>query len=420
MKRVAITGLGAVSALGVGVNALWDGLLAARSGVRRITLFDPASLTSPIAAEVPDFEPRQRIAPEKLDIMDRFTQFAVVAAGEALLHAGLGAAELCREHAGVAVGSAFGGALSEDEQYLRLYGERHLRPHPFTIPRLMNCAAAAHLTMTYGADGPALSFGTACAAGTHAIGEAAEMIRAGRAKIMLAGGADAPIAYGVMKAWEAMRVLAPLPAEGPGGACRPFSRDRQGLVIGEGAGILILEEWDHAKSRGADILAELAGYGATADAGHITQPGIDAPARAICLALAQASLAPDGIDYINAHGTATRLNDATETSIVKKVFGSSAAGVGDQFDQVDARTRDGCVGRAGAHRHRAGDAPWCGAADGALHPAGPGVRSRLRPEPTAGTPNPRRLVELLRLRRAQRGNRDQAAPIADSARPCGG
>jgi nodulation protein E len=181
--------------------------------------------------------------------------------------------------------------------------------------------------MCYGADGPALSFGTACAAGTHAIGEAGEIIRAGRAEIMLAGGADAPIAYGVMKAWEAMRVMAPQPAEGAARACRPFSRDRQGLVVGEGAGIVILEEWERARRRGADILAELAGYGATADAAHLTQPGVDAPARAMLQALAQAALPPDRVDYINAHGTATKLNDATETTVVKKVFGASASRV---------------------------------------------------------------------------------------------
>ena len=327
MKRVAITGMGAVSALGIGVDALWSGLVAGRSGVRRITLFEPDSLTSPIAAEVPDFDPLQWIAADRIDVMDRFSQFAVAAAGEALRAAGLSTVDLGTAHAGVAVGSALGGASSEDEQYLRLYGELHLRPHPFTIPRLMNSAAAAHLSMCYGADGPALSFGTACAAGTHAIGEAAEMIRAGRSEIMLAGGADAPIAYGVMKAWEAMRVVAPQPADGPSRACRPFSRDRQGLVIGEGAGIVVLEEWEHARGRGANILAELAGYGATADAGHITQPGIDAPARAMLQALAQASLSPDRIDYINAHGTATRMNDVTETAIIKKVFGASAARV---------------------------------------------------------------------------------------------
>jgi nodulation protein E len=327
VKRVAITGLGAVSALGLGVDAFWRGLIGARSGVRRITLCDAGSLNSPIAAEVPDFDPLQWLQPEAIDVMDRFSQFAVVAAGEALRASGLAAADLRRLHAGVAVGSALGGASSEDEQYSRLYGERRLRPHPFTIPRLMNSAATAHLSMTYGADGPALSFGTACAAGTHAIGEAAEMIRAGRAEVMLAGGADAPIAYGVLKAWEAMRVMAPEPAAGPAAACRPFSRNRQGLVIGEGAGILILEEREHARRRGAVILAELAGYGATADAGHITQPGIDAPVRAMTRALEQARLTPDQVDYVNAHGTATRLNDATETAIIKRVFGASAAGV---------------------------------------------------------------------------------------------
>ncbi len=327
MTRVAITGMGAVSALGIGVDALWSGLLAGRSGVRRITLFDPHSLAAPIAAEVPDFDPLRWVPADRVDVMDRFSQFAVAAAAEALQAAGLSENDLRSAHAGVAVGSALGGATSEDEQYLRLYGEQHLRPHPFTIPRLMNSAAASHLTMRYGADGPALSLGTACAAGTHAIGEAAEMIRAGRAEIMLAGGADAPVAYGVMKAWEAMRVLAPQPADGPARACRPFSRDRQGLVIGEGAAIVILEEWERARRRGAEILAELAGYGSTADAAHITQPGVDAPARAMRQALAQASLAPADVQYINAHGTATRLNDATETAIIKAVFGEAASRV---------------------------------------------------------------------------------------------
>ena len=325
MKRVAITGVGAVSALGVGVTSFWSGLLDARSGVRRISLFDPGSLTNPIAAEVPDFDPLLWIAPEKIDAMDRFSQFAVVAAAEALRASGLLPADLALAHAGVAVGSAVGGASTENEQYSRLYGPRVSRIHPLTIPRSMNSAAAAQLSMCYAADGPALSFGTACAAGTHAIGEAAEMIRAGRAEIMLAGGADAPIALGIMKAWEAMRVMAPEPVDGPARACRPFSLDRQGLVIGEGAGIVVLEEWERARGRGAEILAELAGYGATADAGHLTQPGVEAPARALLQALGQASLPPDSVDYINAHGTGTRLNDATETAIIKRVFGSSAA-----------------------------------------------------------------------------------------------
>jgi nodulation protein E len=186
-------------------------------------------------------------------------------------------------------------------------------------------AAAAHVSMRHGLRGPALSFSTACAAAANAIGEAGEIIRAGRADVMLAGGADAPIAPGVMRCWEAMRVMAPAPAGDPSRACRPFSRDRLGMVLGEGAGVLVLESWDHATARGADILAELAGYGATADAGHITQPGVQSPARAIALALEQARLAPSDVDYVNAHGTATRLNDATETAVIKRAFGAEAA-----------------------------------------------------------------------------------------------
>jgi nodulation protein E len=195
--------------------------------------------------------------------------------------------------------------------------------HPFTVPKAMLSSASSHLSMTLGLRGPTLSHATACAAGSHAIGEAAEAIRGGRADIMIAGGSDAAVSYGLMKAWEAMRVLAPGDAD-PASACRPFSRDRQGLVIGEGAGIVILEEWERARARGAMVRAELAGYGATADAGHITQPGIDAPARAVQQALAQARLPPECIDYVSAHGTGTRVNDPAETTILKQVFGEHA------------------------------------------------------------------------------------------------
>lgn len=324
MRRVAITGLGVVSSLGIGVPAFWEGLLARRSGVRRITLFDPATMTIPIAAEVPAFDASQHIDPSKLELLDRFSQFALVAAAEAWKDSALTLTDAERHRAGVALGTGSGGALTEDEQYARLYGQDAPRAHPFTIPRLMYNAATAQVTMALGLKGPALCFATACAAAAHAIGESAEIIRSGRADVMMAGGADAPIAYGVMKAWEALRVLAPPPDGDPSTACRPFSRDRQGLVVGEGAGVVVLEDWEHARRRGATIRAELAGYGATADAGHITQPGIDSPCRALELALAQAKLAPDQIDYVNAHGTATLLNDATETTILKRVFGAHA------------------------------------------------------------------------------------------------
>jgi nodulation protein E len=289
-------------------------------------LCDPRSLATPIAAEVPDFDPSAWIPAAKLDALDRFSRLAGAAAAEAMEQAGLPGAAPDPRRAGVSIGSAFGGISSEDEQFCRLYRDG-LRVHPLTIPRLMNNAAASYVAMAYGCEGPALSYGTACAAGGHAIGEAAELIRAGRADVMLAGGSDAPIAVGVMKAWEALRVLAPEPADGPASACRPFSRDRRGLVVGEGAGVVVLEDWEHARRRGAVVLAELAGYGATADAGHLTQPGVRAPAQAMRLALEQARLTPAGVDYVNAHGTGTPLNDATETAVVKEVFGPCAASI---------------------------------------------------------------------------------------------
>jgi nodulation protein E len=321
-RRVAITGLGALSALGVGVPALWKGLLAGRSGFRRIERFDPSTLLVPIAAELPEFTPPV-LEGGQIELLDRFSQFALVAASEAYEDAGLTVDDAERDRVGVAVGSGFGGCLTQDDRYQRIYGKGETRVHPFSIPRMMHSAAASHLGMVRGLRGPTLCFTTACAAAAHAIGEAGEIIRSGRADVMLAGGSEAPITFAVMRCWEAMRVLAP-PGMDPTRACRPFSRDRSGLVLGEGAGILVLESWERARGRGATILAELAGYGATADAGHITQPGVDAPARAIALALEQAGVQPADVDYVNAHGTGTRLNDATETGILKRAFGGHA------------------------------------------------------------------------------------------------
>ena len=324
MRRVAITGFGAVSAFGIGVPALWEGLTAGRSGIRTITLCQTKGLASPIAAEVPAFNPRPIVTEDQSLILDRFSEFALVAAAEAVSSAGLELTDEERARTGVAVGTGMGGAARQDESYYQVYVKNQPRIHPFTIPRIMHNAAAAQISMAQGLQGPTICVSTACSSAAHAIGEAAEMIRSGRADVMLAGGADAPIAFGVLRAWEAMRVLAPPVNGDPSRACRPFSRDRQGLVLGEGAGVLVLEDWDRAVRRGAVIHAELAGYGATADAGHITAPGVDAPARAISTALAQAGLAPEEIQYVNAHGTATRLNDSTETTILKRVFGDHA------------------------------------------------------------------------------------------------
>ena len=323
MRRVAVTGLGVVSALGVGVEAFWSRLVEGRGGVRRITRFDPAGFLAQAAAEVPDFDPLAYVERATGEMLDRFAQFALAAADEAWRQSGAALAEAERERAGAIVASAMGGVTAQDEAYHRLYANGNSRLHPYTIARIMNNAAAGHVSMRFGLRGPTLSTATACAAAAHAIGEAAEMIRADRADVMIAGGADAPIAPGVVRAWEALRVLAPCAAD-PSRTCRPFSRDRQGMVLGEGAGLVVLESWDRARARGAEILAEVAGYGATADAAHLTQPGLDAPARAIAAALAQGGLAPDDIDYVNAHGTATRLNDSAETAILVRAFGAHA------------------------------------------------------------------------------------------------
>jgi nodulation protein E len=323
-RRVAITGLGAISALGIGVPAFWDRLIAGRSGVGRITHFDPTAYTAQAAAQVPGFDPSAHFDESRQEMLDRFAQFALVAAAEAIAQAGLALTEEEQDRAGVAIGSGMGGVVTQDDRYLKLYAHGVTRVHPFSIPRIMNSAAAAQVSMQYGLRGPALSFATACAAAAHAIGEAFEIIRSERADVMIAGGADAPIAPGVIRCWEAMRVLAPAPAGDPSRACRPFSRDRLGMVLGEGAGVVVLEAWDRAVARGAPILAELAGYAATADAAHITQPGIHAPARAITLALTQARLAPSDVGYVNAHGTGTRLNDSTETATIKRAFGAHA------------------------------------------------------------------------------------------------
>jgi nodulation protein E len=323
MRRVVITGLGSVSALGIGVPALWDGLAAGRSGIRRVTVCDTALLTDPIAAEVPSFDPADYLTPHQLPMFDRYSAFAMVAAEEAWTEAGLDLTDEERERAGVLVGTGIGGVTSQDHTYRELYEKRVRRLHPFSIPLVMYNAAASHISMKFRLEGPTLCISTACASASHAIGEAAELIRSGRADVMIAGGADAPLAPGVMKAWEGMRVLAPC-GDDPAAACRPFSADRQGLVLGEGAGMVILEERERAVRRGAVIHGELVGYAATADAEHITAPGVDAPARAIRQALAQAGVEPAQVDYVNAHGTATRLNDTTETQIIKRVFGDHA------------------------------------------------------------------------------------------------
>jgi beta-ketoacyl-acyl-carrier-protein synthase II len=316
VRRVVITGLGVVAATGRDVRSFFDNLVHARSGIRRITQFDPSSLSVQIAAEVPDYRSTDYFPQKQLDFIDRFCEFGLVAAREAMQSSGLQIQEEERTRFGVAMGSGIGGANTLESGFYNLYAKQATRLHPFTIPKMMHNAAASQICMEFSAQGPSLATSTACSSAGHAIGEAFHFIKFGLADLMLAGGSDAPITYGMIRSWESVRVLA-LGDGDPSRACRPFSADREGLVMGEGAGVLVLEELGHARRRGAKIYAELAGYGTTSDASHITQPSVDGPVRAIRMALEEAGVEPEEVDYVNAHGTGTRLNDVTETQVLK-------------------------------------------------------------------------------------------------------
>ena len=319
MRRVAITGLGVIAATGRDVRSFFDNLVHAHSGVRRITQFDPSSLSVQIAGEVPDYRSTDYFPQKQLDFIDRFCEFGLVGAREAMQSSGLQIREEEQTRFGVAMGSGIGGANTLESGFYNLYAKQATRLHPFTIPKMMHNAAASQICMEFGAKGPSLATSTACSSAGHAIGEAFHFIKFGLADLMLAGGSDAPITYGMIRSWESVRVLAPGNGD-PSRACRPFSADREGLVMGEGAGVLLLEELGHARRRGAKIYAELAGYGITSDASHITQPSVEGPVRAIQMALEEAGVKPEQVDYVNAHGTGTRLNDVTETQVLKEAL----------------------------------------------------------------------------------------------------
>ena len=315
MNRVAITGIGVISPFGRGKSAMLDALRSARSGVRRMTSIDTSSLNCRIAGEVP------ADAHEGMHRgHDRFTRFALIAAAEAAEQAGALTAE--RDRIGVLIGTGLGGCETSDVAYRRMYAENG-RVAPASIPTSMYNAAASAISTAHQAKGVSYAVVSACASSAHAIGLAAQTIRAGQADAMFAGGADAPLTVGIVKAWEALRVLA-IDNDRPEAACRPFSADRKGLVLAEGAAVFLLESFEHAQARGAEILGELAGFGASSDAGHMTDPSADGAARAMTLALRDAGLAPSEVGYINAHGTGTRANDPTETAAIHRVFGESA------------------------------------------------------------------------------------------------
>ena len=329
MHKVVITGFAVLSATGSDTASFWDRLANGRSGLGRLTRVNSPLLSTGVAGEIHDFVPEEHFGKE-IELLDRFAQFGVVCARRALADAGLplrldnGESPYAPERVAVLTGTGMGGICTQDQGFRQMYGEGSNRVHPFLIPRAMYSAASSHIGMDLGARGVSFTISTACASSTHALGEAWRRIRDGSADMVIAGGSDAPLTFGVVKAWEAMRVLAPAGAD-PSRACRPFSRDRGGLVLAEGAAMFVLESAEGAARRGAAVLAELAGYGASADAGHITQPTLEGPAQAKREAMATAGLAPQDVDYNNAHGTGTKLNDATEIAAIKAVFGEQAA-----------------------------------------------------------------------------------------------
>ena len=313
-RRVAVTGIGAISAFGPTYSDLWAGLAAGRSAIRPLTLVAPGALRFPNAAEVPDYDPLRYFEEKEAQMLDRFAQFAAVAAREAVRASGIEFSAELGERTAIVLGCSGGGKSTEDDGFHHLYSLKEPRVSPLTIARAMSNAGSSRVSLEYGITGPVFTVSTACSSANHSIGQAFRMVRSGEVEVAIAGGSEAPLSMGFLKAWEAMRVVSP-------DTCRPFSRDRRGLILGEGAAVLILEPVERARARGAKIIGEIAGFGMSSDAHHITQPSAVGAARAIRAALSDAQLAGEAIGYVNAHGTGTLSNDATETEAIRNVFG---------------------------------------------------------------------------------------------------
>ncbi len=315
-KRVVITGMGGLCGLGTSAAEIWTEMRAGRSAIGPIS--NPALHDTRVASgcEIKTL-PDHGVERKQLVAMDRFSLLAVIAAREAARNAGLSIDETNTQRIGTIVGVGVCGWEVIEENYRAILLEGKSRAGIFSVPKAMPGAPAGHVSMSLGLRGPVFGVTSACASSNHAIASAVDQIRLGRADVMLAGGTDAPMVWGILKGWEALRVLSP-------DTCRPFSADRQGLVLGEGAGMVVLESYDHAVARGADILAEVAGSGFSGDASDIVAPTIEGPERAMRACLADAGLNPEEIDYLNAHGTGTKANDQIETSAIKRVFGDHA------------------------------------------------------------------------------------------------
>ena len=313
--RVVVTGWGVLSSIGHDAKTYWQNLTNGVSGIAKALTIPTELLAQSIVAEVKDYDPMKHFDERSVAPLDRVAQFGVIAAREAIAHSGLKLDGGLSEQTATIIGCGVGGQSTQDENYKRLYGDKAKRLHPLTIPKLMVNAPASQISMSCGLRGPAFVVASACASATHAIGLAFHMVRSGSVPVAVTGGAEACIAFGTMKGWEALRVLAP-------DTCRPFSRDRKGLVIGEGAAAIVIETLEHARQRAANILGEIVGFGMSADAGDLLSPDASGMLRAINAALTDGGLSASDIQYVNAHGTGTAANDETETQALKRAFGA--------------------------------------------------------------------------------------------------
>ncbi|HKQ86528.1 MAG TPA: beta-ketoacyl-[acyl-carrier-protein] synthase family protein [Candidatus Acidoferrales bacterium] len=322
-RRVVVTGLGIISPLGLNVQENWKSLSEGRSGIGPIQSvdFSKAPMRFQNGAEVRGYDPLKHFEGGKEAYIDRFAQFSVVAAREAMRDSGLELSQAMKEQAAIVCGSAVGGQSAIEAGFEDLWVSDRGRVHPLTIPKTMANAGASHISMDLGLSGPAYTVSTACSSANHAIGQAFRLVREGEAEIAMTGGSEAMFTIGMLKAWEAMRVIAP-------DTCRPFSKDRRGMILGEGGAMMVLEPLEAAQARGAKIYAEICGFGMTSDAHHLTQPAMHGPSRAMRAALREAGLAPEEVGYINAHGTGTPGNDPVETAAIHDVFGAHAEKLG--------------------------------------------------------------------------------------------
>lgn len=317
MKRVVITGAGTINPLGQDVASTFEAMREGRCGIGPLDFRDVDRLAIRIGGQVKEFDPETVFNRQQLALYDRFTQFTLIAARQAMAQSGLDLSGELANRSGVVLGTSGGGLNTQDDNYRAVYEEGKNRVHPFVVPKLMNNAATSHVCMEFNVKGPSFTVSTACSSSNHAMGQAFQMIRAGMCTTMITGGSESMLCFGGIKAWEGLRVMSR-------DACRPFSATRNGMVQGEGAGVFVFEEYEHAKARGADILAEVLGFAMTSDAADIVMPSKQGAARAISGALTDARVDRERVSYINAHGTGTAANDKTECAAVADVFGTHA------------------------------------------------------------------------------------------------